>query len=66
MPAAQQSQPNRDDEKLDPRCMFCGGPQAHRVGDVIRSRHRAGDSVQGLDQDYRLTPRQILKVLGDS
>lgn len=58
-------------------CAFCGPVSLgngrhgfhdarHRLVDAIRSRHRAGDSVRALVDDYLSTERAIRMVLETS
>lgn len=47
-------------------CGFCGGPDArHRLWDAILDRHRAGDSVADLAQEFAFPVEAVLALLGE-
>jgi hypothetical protein len=49
----------------DDLCIFCGrGHRHHRMIDAIRGRHRAGESVASLADDYQLPVDRIQRVVG--
>lgn len=45
-------------------CAFCGHPDSrHRLVDAIVNRHRAGESVEALADDYRMTVTDVRKLV---
>jgi hypothetical protein len=52
-----------DPDEVDPFCQTCPATIAARVGDAIRGRHRANESVVSLAKDYRLSRKEVRLIL---
>ena len=64
------TQPANSNELLDRsfpkqgKCAFCGRQDArHRVLDAIKDRHKAGDSIELLAEDYDVSMSDIRLAL---